>query len=173
MSLVSDSDASVRSMASTRVPRSAALAFGVARDALDEQLQRIDSLDSKAGILLAADGILAGLIFGHETFARSAPAGVAIASGFFLLVSLAAAVIAFANRDYEVAPKPDEVIALARASEDWIRWHVLGNVLDAVAANGKTLAWKARLLATGQLALLVSLVPLGGYFIYDSIRKVL
>ena len=88
-------------------------------------------------------------------------------------MSLAAAVIAFANRDYEVAPTPDEVTALARASEDWIRWHALGNVLDAVAANGKTLAWKARLLATGQLALLVSLVPLGGYFIYDSIRKVL
>lgn len=123
--------------------------------------------------MLAADGILVALIFGHSSFAASAPAVISAASGLFLLASLTAAVITFANRDYEIAPKPDELAAPAAASEDWIRWHLLGNLLDAVAENGKTLAWKARLLATGQLSLLVSLAPLGGYFMYDSIRRVL
>jgi hypothetical protein len=43
-------------------PRSARLAYDVASDALKEQLARIDSLDQKAGIVLAAGGIVGGLV---------------------------------------------------------------------------------------------------------------
>ena len=95
-------------MATSTVPRSAGFVFEIAGAALTEQLGRIDSLDSKAGILLAGDGILAGFVFGHQAFVASAPASVAIVAGFFLLVSLACTVIAFANRDYELAPTPEE-----------------------------------------------------------------
>ena len=160
-------------MATSTVPRSAGFVFEIAGAALTEQLGRIDSLDSKAGILLAGDGILAGFVFGHQAFVASAPASVAIVAGFFLLVSLACTVIAFANRDYELAPTPEEAARFAGASEGWIQWHFIGNVLEAVATNGRTLARKARWLTWGQVSLLVSLAALGGYFIYDSIRKVL
>lgn len=138
-----------------------------------EQLGRIDSLDSKAGILLAADGILAGLVFGRQALVAQAPAGLAIVVGSFLLTSLACSVIAFANRTYSTAPRADELASLASASEDWIRWNFVGNVLEAVATNRQTLARKARWLTVGQVSLLVSIAPLGGYFVYDSIRKVL
>ncbi len=50
-------------MSLNEIPQSAAFAFDIAREALAEQLARTDSIDSKAGILLAADGLLAGLIY--------------------------------------------------------------------------------------------------------------
>lgn len=41
-------------------PQGASFAFDNAAKALDEQMGRIESLDAKAGVLLAADGYLLG-----------------------------------------------------------------------------------------------------------------
>ena len=148
------------------VPRSASFAFDVARHALSEQLARIDSLDSKAGVLLAADGILVGLIFGRDTSAGSAPRWVIVAAGVGALLSLSCALRAFANRNYKIAPTPRQVARLAGASEDWVRWRLIGNMLDAVETNRDRLQRKTRWLAAGQLLLLVTLAPMGAYFLY-------
>lgn len=126
------------------VPQSAAFPYKTAQRALDEQLRRIDSLDSKAGILLAADGILAGLIFGRETFISRAPVAVASVAGGGILLSAAPA--------------------------DWIRWRLMGNMLDAVDENHRRLRRKTRWLTAGQGLLLVTLAPVGGYFLYALLR---
>ena len=54
-------------------PQGASFAFDNAAKALDEQLGRIESLDAKAGILLAADGVLAGLLFATGSVLVQAP----------------------------------------------------------------------------------------------------
>ena len=58
------------------------------------------------------------------------------------------------------------VATLASASEDWISWRLIGNVLDAVDNNRTKLKRKSAWLAAGQSALLVTLMPLGAYFVY-------
>lgn len=156
-------------MVSRDIPQSASFAFDVSSSALSEQLARIDSIDSKAGVLLAADGILAGLIFGGDSIVATAPPWLAILAGVGILLSFTASLGAFAARDYRLAPRPEEVAQLSGATEAWIRWNLIGNVLEAVETNRGTLRRKARYLAAGQLLLLVTLVPVGAYSVYASI----
>ena len=54
-------------------PHGASFAFDNAAKALDEQMGRIESLDAKAGVLLAADGVLAGLLFATDSVLIQAP----------------------------------------------------------------------------------------------------
>jgi hypothetical protein len=152
------------------VPQSAAFAYETAQHALDQQSRRIDSIDAKAGILLAADGILAGLIFGRETFVSRAPVAVASVAGGGILLSLACALRALATRDYSLAPEPRSLARLSAAPPDWIRWRLMGNMLDAVDESRRRLRQKARWLTVGQGLLLVMLAPVGGYFLYALFR---
>lgn len=46
------------------VPLGAPFAFEMALRSLDEQLERINALDTKAGVLIAADGVIVGLLAG-------------------------------------------------------------------------------------------------------------
>jgi hypothetical protein len=153
------------------VPLSASFAFDVAVHALTEQLGRIDSLDSKAGILLAADGVLAGLIFAREGPLVEAPLGLALVVGASVLVSLASTLISFANRGYIATPRPKTVAHLAAAPEDWIKWRLVGNVLRAVETDRARLRNKATWLTLGQAALLVTLLSLGSYFLQEFVRR--
>ena len=149
------------------VPQSASFAFDVAVRAVDEQLARIDSLDSKAGILLAADGVLAGLIFVSGGVVAIAPIGLALIVSVTILLSLMCTVVSFADREYLARPRPETVAPLAAAPEDWIKWRLMGTVLRAVETNRARLRSKARWLTLGQAALLVTLLSLGSYFIYE------
>lgn len=158
-------------MATKRVPQSAEFAFDSAIRSLNEQLSRIDALDAKAGILLAADGILAGLIFGRDAYVGRAPWWVALAAGAGVLASLACALRAAANRNYKLAPDPGRLAQLAQAPPDWIRWRLIGNVLDAADKNRAKLRQKSRWLTAGQVLLLVTLVPLGAYFAYSLLKE--
>jgi hypothetical protein len=54
-------------------PKEADFAFDNASKALGEQLQRIEALDAKAGILLAADGVVVGLLFAADSVLLDAP----------------------------------------------------------------------------------------------------
>src|SRR5687767_6123457 len=117
-------------------PRSARFAYDVVRDALKEQLARIDSLDQKAGIILAAGGIVGGLALSPDADRLSAfPAWLAILIVVTLVGSLLGALVALANRRYELAPTPERVASLAGADEDRLRWMFIGNVLEAVELN--------------------------------------
>ena len=153
------------------VPQGAAFAYETAMRALDEQLRRIDALDAKAGILLAADGIIVGLVVGGGSLAHDTPAWITSLAGAAVLVSLMSAVGALLNQNYAIAPEPQTVAVLASASDEWIRWRVIGNVLGAVDGNRRKLRRKAQALTFGQLALLVGVGVFGGYFIVQSLTR--
>ena len=154
-----------------RVPQSASFAFDVAVRASAEQLARIDSLDSKAGILLAADGVLAGLIFAREGIAARAPIFLGLLAGVAVFLSLVCTLVSFSNRNYVATPRPEVVARLATSPEEWIKWRLISNLLRAVDTNGSKLETKARWLTSGQAALLVTLVALGAYFIYELLTR--
>jgi hypothetical protein len=155
-----------------RVPRSASLAFDIGLRAVGEQLARIDSLDSKAGILLAADGVIAGLIFVRGGLVATMPMAVALVISVSILLSLVCTLVSFADREYLAPPRPETVARLSAAPEDWIKWRLMGNVLRAVETNRGRLRSKARWLTLGQATLLVTLMSLGSYFIYELVRDV-
>ncbi len=159
-------------MTSKGVPRSAEFAFEIARAALAEQLTRIDALDSKAGLLLAADGLIAGLLFGQQTLLRQAPVWVTVGAAIGVLGAFTCALVAFAARHYQLAPEPGKVAELAQAPSDWLQWRFIGNVLKAVDTNRAKLDRKATWLICGQALLLAALMVLGGYFIYALIEGV-
>lgn len=116
-------------------PRSARFACEVAHDALTEQLARIDSLDQKAGIILAAGGIVGGLVLTPDDPLAAFPAWPAMLIIVTLVASLLGSLIALANRRYELAPTPERVASLAGAVEDRLRWMFIGNLLEAVELN--------------------------------------
>jgi len=152
-------------MAGGGTPQGATFAFDVALRSLEEQLARIDALDSKAGILLATDGIIASLVMGRGTILSVAPTGIVLAIAAPVLLSLIAALVALLTQNYAIAPEPRHVAALVDAPTDWIRWRFLGNTLEAVDKNREKLRWKAQALTLGQFALLVGLTIFGGYFL--------
>jgi hypothetical protein len=61
-------------------------------------------------------------------------------------VSLIAAVRVFANQRYLVAPEPGVTAMLANAPEDWIRWRLMGNMLESIETN------RTKLSAEGAMA---------------------
>jgi hypothetical protein len=113
-------------MALKQIPQGATFAFDIAHGALDKQLSRIDSIDTKAGVLLAADGILAGLIVARGSVLETAPWWIAVPAIISILLSFGATLRALAGRSYEIAPTPEEVARLSGASERWIRWNLIG-----------------------------------------------
>jgi hypothetical protein len=149
------------------VPDGAPFAYNVAGAALDEQLRRIEVLDSKAGILIAADGVLAGLLFGRLSLILAAPRALSAIVVGLVVISLLLGLIAFANRRYRTAPHPAAVLRLMAAPEAWLRWRFLGNLQGALLENEGKLTWKARYLTAAQVSLFVG-VALGGYFILES-----
>ena len=96
-----------------RIPQSASFVFDPAVRSIDEQLGRIDSLDSEAGILLAADGVLAGLIFVREGIVTAAPIGLALTASISILISLVCTLVSFADREYLASPRAEMVARLA------------------------------------------------------------
>ena len=152
---------------SHHVPSGAGFAFDLGRERLQQQLRRIDALDTKTGVLLAIDGVLAGLLFGREPQPPGAPRGLTATAAVALVVSLALSLIAFANRRYDTAPSASAVARFMSQDPEWLRWRFSGNVLAAIEVNDRKLTWKARLLTSALLSLIVSVTLLGGYFIYD------
>jgi hypothetical protein len=151
-------------------PRSARFAYDVARDALQEQLARIDSLDQKAGIILAAAGIVGGLVLAPDDRLSPLPTWIAILIVLTLLASLLGALIALANRRYELAPTPERIASLAGADEDRLRWMFIGNLLEAVELNRGKLRTKSRWLTASQFALFATVSQLGAYSVWHEVK---
>ena len=131
------------------------------------------SFDSKAGILIAADGILVALLFGRSSLILAAPRILATAVVVLVGLSLVLGLTAFANRRYRTAPHPAAVLRLMAAPEPWLKWRFLGNLQEALRENEGKLNWKARLLSTGLLTLIVAVILLGAYFTQAIISGVL
>lgn len=160
-------------MAQGQVPRGAAFAHAVATRTLDDQLARITALDTKAGILMAVDGVLVGLLLGSDSLLLTAPVGLSTTTATLVMLSVTLALFSFANRRYEAAPEPQAVIRFMSASEDWLKWRFLGNLENAIATNEEKLARKARFLTASISALIGAVLILGAYFIQAIARGVL
>ena len=148
-----------------QVPRGATFAYDVAASALDEQLRRIEGLDSKAGILIAADGVLTGLLITESSLILDAPRQLSAVVVGLVVVSLLLAMIAFANRRYRIAPHPTGVVRLMAAPEEWLRWRFLGNLEEARIENDEKLRWKTRFLTAALASLFGAVALFGGYFL--------
>lgn len=153
-------------MASQRIPEGASFAYDTCVSALDEQLRRIESLDTKAGVLIAATGLFAGIVFSRGSMVAGAPGWIEVASAASLMLALLLALLAFANRNYLRAPVPSSVIRLMARPDEWLKWRFLGNLEEAIAFNNRKLRAKARFANASLAALLASVTGLGGYFMY-------
>jgi len=152
-------------------PAGAGFAYEVALRSLDEQLERIEALDTKAAVLLTADGVIAGFLFGRDSAIREAPDWLAIAAIAGLMASFILALVTFASRRYQQAPPAVAVARRAQAPGDWLKWRFLANVHLAIDVNNSKLRQKSRLLTAGLGCLLASLLTLGGYLIDAILRS--
>lgn len=153
-------------MVQRRVPEGASFAHEVSAGTITEQLGRIEALDSKAGILMATDGVLAGLLLGRGSLLLEAPRLLTAGAVGFVVASLILALLAFANRRYDAAPSAEGAVRLMAAPEEWLKWRFLGSMRDAIRVNRKNLLWKARLLTLALTSLIAAVGLLGAYFIY-------
>jgi hypothetical protein len=135
-----------------------------------EQLARIDSLDQKAGIVLAAGGIVGGLVLAPGDRFAAFPTWLAIVIVVTIVASLLGSLIALANRRYELAPAPERVASLAGADEDRLRWMFIGNLLEAVELNRAKLRTKSRWLTASQSALFAAVFQLGAYSVWNEVK---
>ena len=151
------------------VPLGSAFAYEVGIRTLDEQERRIMALDSKAGVVLAASGVLAGFIFRTDSFVRRGPIGLGIAVVIALSTTMTTALAAFATRRYRAAPGLRSSIALMARDDQWLRWRFLCNLLAASDENEHKLRRKARLVGFSLSTLLVTILMLAGYLAYTLI----
>jgi hypothetical protein len=150
---------------SSLAPQGAAFLYDAAHKGLSEQWQWIDALDTKAGVVLAADGLLAGLLFTSDSFLWLAPTWTSVAITVLLLGSLTLALLAFATRRYETAPDVEDLVRFNHLSSDQIQWRALSDLLFALEVNESKMAQKSNLLFYSGLMLLVTVVLFGAYFV--------
>jgi len=151
------------------VPAGASFAYETSLCSLEEQLRRIEALDTKAGVLLAADGILAGFLFSRGSILLRAPDWIAISAALAILASMALALVGFAARQYKASPKPEAIVRRAGASEAWLKWRFVPNVLRAFDLNAIKLATKARFIVLSLLTLLVGVGTTGAYLMFTIV----
>jgi hypothetical protein len=150
----------------TDVPAGSGFAYEVAIRALDEQLHRVETLDSKAGILIAADGLIVGLLQTPRSSLSEAPSAIAVVVLGAVIGSLLFALISFSVRRYDLVPSPRAVIRFMERNQPWLRWRFLGNLLDAIDTNHDKIETKARWLVAAGAGLFAAAAVMGGYLIY-------
>ena len=153
-----------RRRSSPSPPPGADFAYSLARQHLEAQLRRIDELDRKLGVAIAAaTALLIALARIYSPESMSHPdawfsANALLAGVVALLLSL----IGFLVRKYEEAPDPARIAAYVGDAPSQIRWQALPAVLKAIADNQVKLQWKGRLLNVTLVALgVVGLAELG------------
>ena len=153
------------------VPKGAPFAYEVGARSIDEQLRRTEALDAKTGLILASDGVLAGFVFSSDSLFKTAPRAVGMLLALLILASISLALVAFWNRRYESAPRPELVVRLMMEGDEWLKWRFLSNVLNALETNRRKLDRKALLVTWALVALIASGWTLGGYFVWTQVVK--
>lgn len=156
-------------MTREEVPAGASFAFDVGLRTLDQQLRRIDALDTKAGVILAAGGVLGGFLFTRGSVLGRAPLALGVAAAGALIACLIAALVAFGVRRYSFVPSVRAVVRMMSADEAWLRWRFLGNMREAVEANEPKLGLKARFVSAA-VSLLAAAVGLAGGSVVYTLR---
>ncbi|MDP9222581.1 MAG: hypothetical protein M3P18_01755 [Actinomycetota bacterium] len=145
--------------------------FEAAVRALDDQMRWIDALDTKAGVLLAADGVIAGLVLTRGSMLLGAPAWVGVLVAFLLFISLVLALLSFSTRRFELAPDLSALVPAARTSSGpSLRWAALPDILSALEINEPKIGQKANLLFYSGAGLMVAAGLFGGYFLSQLIK---
>lgn len=152
-------------MAQQPAPIGGDFSYDVAQRALDDQLRRIDAQDGKAGVLIAAAGVFAGLIFSSDSLLLKGPVWLIRVTGGSVVLAILCALLASLNQQYTTAPRPESVARFAARDTAWLKWRFLGNVHRALDWNRQKLNRKARLLTAAQGFFMLAVVLVGGYFI--------
>jgi hypothetical protein len=151
-------------------PRGVGYAHDAALKAYDDQMKWIDALDGKAGILIAADGVIAGLIMIRESVLGRAPALLAIGVATLLLTSLVLAILAFSTRAYEIAPDIDSLLPQMSLLDDLsLKSIALKGFVTALDINESKVERKAALLFYSAITLLGAITLFGSYFVYSLV----
>jgi cytochrome bd-type quinol oxidase subunit 2 len=149
-------------------PQSTRFVYEEARRALQEQMRWIDALDTKAGVLLAAGGLIAGLLITANSPLSSAPEWIVMGTALLLLGALVLAVLAFATRRYETAPNLEALVSvMSENQDDFLRWMALPDVLEALEINESKVSEKAAYLFYAGASLLLGIVLFGGYYVWE------
>jgi hypothetical protein len=156
----------VAHMANGEVPKGAGHAYEVGRRTLSDQMTSIDALDSKAGIIIAAGGVLAGFLLSRDSRLMQAPPWLAMLLVVSIFFSLATALFAFGTRHFKHAPSFDATMRLMTADADWLKWRFLRNIQESIAENHQKIEQKARFLTASIGFLLAAVAALGAYSIW-------
>jgi hypothetical protein len=124
---------------------------------LADQRSEWDGLDRKGTTVLAATGVLLGLVVNNAAAFRAYPApapDVYLASAAVLVLGLAAGVVNLVPRRFRAAPEPPHLLDYAGQGSE----HTVGTLLTTKAKafkiNADQVVWKVRAVRA-QLALLV------------------
>lgn len=149
------------------VPEGIAYAHEAASKSYDDQMSWIDALDTKAGILMAADGVIISFVATRDSTLMEAPPVIGVATALFLFCSLVFALLGFSMRRYEVAPDLDPLLAQMQHQDDeGLKWIALEGLSNAVAVNESKVDGKAWHVFLAGLSLLAGVLVLAGHFIY-------
>ena len=131
---------------------------------------RVDGLDSKAGVIVAADGVLAGFLLSGNSQLADAPDWLATVLVISVFLSITTALLAFATRRFKNAPSFDATMRLMTGGADWLKWRFLRNIQDSIHENHKNIEQKARFIALAIGFLLAAVALLGSYSIWNIYR---
>jgi hypothetical protein len=135
--------------------------------ALDDQLDWIDKLDTKAGVLLAADGVIAGLVMTKDSVLLTIPNYPAMLVVGLLILSLVLALLAFATRHYEIAPEIDSLLQqMPNSDDELLKSAALPSLVNALDINEPKVNQKATMLYYSALALLGGIFLFATHFMY-------
>src|SRR2546425_9259145 len=156
------------------VPEAAAFAFENAMRAISQRSALIDPADSKAGVILAADGVFAGLLFARGSIAVNAPRWIAISVAVSLVLSAGSALFALFPRVFAVGARSrsvaDSVAGHPQLNSSAFQWWFLPNLLDGIDEDDRKLRRKVRSLRTAAFLLLGAVGLMASQFV-DIILK--
>jgi len=142
---------------------------------LSEQLQLIETLDTKISIIIGfASGIIV-IILTSETFFQRFLSGflslpektLLILGVVFWVVSLVSAFVAFLTRKYATAPNPGELVRWANEKKERIQVSFIGNIIEAYEFNRSQIDKKVRWLK-GAIAFTV--ISIGSLIIFILLK---
>jgi hypothetical protein len=150
----------------TSPPPGGDFAFDTAVRAFADQMRWIDALDTKAGVLMASDAVLAGLVLTRGSLLLDAPAWIGVLVALLLFISFVLALLSFSTRRFGVAPDVSALASeAATATASSLRWGALSDIVDALEMNEPKIGRKADLLFASGVGLMLAIASFGGYFI--------
>jgi hypothetical protein len=153
-------------MSYEQVPAGTDFAFDLGERILAKQSTRVDSLDTKAAVVMGVNGVLAGIL--PEQLFGPAAGWFSFVAGSSLFLSLVAALVSFWTGKYATAPEFGSILRRIEAPEVWLKWRFLPNLENAISTNHIKLERKAFLLTLSLTGLLVLITTVGGYLIYAN-----